>query len=156
MADVSVSYKDSVIAEMDGAGSKTLRTAGTYCEDDVVVAYNSPNESGFFSITTAEVVIGANTVGGGKQAYDYLQGLCDKKMCLAALLDNPQNKDEVIMAVGSAQIDLRYDVYLKGYRFRDGAIQPIAFFDDYLATLREGARYKVWLLDANTTNPAPY
>lgn len=39
MADVSISYKGSVIAEMDDAGSKTLGTGGCYCEGDVTVSY---------------------------------------------------------------------------------------------------------------------
>ena len=39
MADVSIAYKGSVIAEMDEAGSKTLGTGGCYCEGDVTVSY---------------------------------------------------------------------------------------------------------------------
>lgn len=39
MADVNVKYKGETIAELDGTGSKTLKTGGTYCEGDIEVAY---------------------------------------------------------------------------------------------------------------------
>lgn len=39
MADVSISYKGNTIATMDNTGSKTLQTAGTYCEGDISVSY---------------------------------------------------------------------------------------------------------------------
>ena len=42
MADVTVKYKGSTIAEMSGTDAKTLKTAGTYCEDDIIVDY-APN-----------------------------------------------------------------------------------------------------------------
>ena len=39
MADVSISYKGSTVAEINGYGTKTLKTSGKYCEGDVVVTY---------------------------------------------------------------------------------------------------------------------
>lgn len=39
MADVTVKYKGSTIAEMSGTNTKTLKTAGTYCEGDITVDY---------------------------------------------------------------------------------------------------------------------
>ena len=39
MADVTVKYKGSTIAEMSGTDTKTLKTAGTYCEGDITVDY---------------------------------------------------------------------------------------------------------------------
>lgn len=40
MADVTIKYKDSVIAEMDnGKATKTLNTSGCYCEGDVKIDY---------------------------------------------------------------------------------------------------------------------
>ena len=38
MADVTINYKGSKIAEFSG-GSKTLKTAGTYCEGDISVVH---------------------------------------------------------------------------------------------------------------------
>ena len=45
MADVTIKYKDSVIAQMNDAGTKTLKTSGCYCEGDVTVTY-APSSSG--------------------------------------------------------------------------------------------------------------
>lgn len=42
MAEVAIKYKDSVIAEMNESGVKTLNTSGCYCEGDVIVDYK-PN-----------------------------------------------------------------------------------------------------------------
>ena len=42
MANVTIEYKDNVIAEMDDSGSKTLNTSGCYCEGDIVVKH-APN-----------------------------------------------------------------------------------------------------------------
>ena len=39
MSAVEIGYGGGVIATLDGTGSKTLKTAGTYCEKDIVVAY---------------------------------------------------------------------------------------------------------------------
>lgn len=39
MADVTIKYKDNVIAEIDGKGSKTLNTSGCYCEGNVAIEY---------------------------------------------------------------------------------------------------------------------
>ena len=39
MADVTVKYKDTAIAELSDSGTKTLKTAGKYCEGDVIVEY---------------------------------------------------------------------------------------------------------------------
>lgn len=46
MADVTVSYKGSNIATMSASGTKTLETAGTYCEDDIEITYVSPGGGG--------------------------------------------------------------------------------------------------------------
>lgn len=46
MADVTLTYKGSTIAEMNASGSKTLKTAGKYCEDDIGVSYVKPSGGG--------------------------------------------------------------------------------------------------------------
>lgn len=43
MADVSVSYKNSEIATITGSGSKTLNTAGKYCEANIEISYTKPS-----------------------------------------------------------------------------------------------------------------
>lgn len=49
MAGVTIGYKGSTIATIQGSGSKTLLTEGTYCEDDITVDYVA--ESGGGGIT---------------------------------------------------------------------------------------------------------
>lgn len=43
MADVTLSYKGSDILELSNSGSATLKTGGTYCEDDIAVEYVKPS-----------------------------------------------------------------------------------------------------------------
>ena len=42
MADVTLTYKGSTIAELSDTGSKTLNTAGKYCEADIALSYVKP------------------------------------------------------------------------------------------------------------------
>ena len=42
MADVTLTYKGSTIAEMNNTGTKTLKTSGKYCEGDIGVSYVKP------------------------------------------------------------------------------------------------------------------
>lgn len=53
MADVTVSYKGGTIAEMDGSGSKTLKTGGWYCEGDISVEYTPRSRT--YEVTLAHV-----------------------------------------------------------------------------------------------------
>lgn len=43
MADVTLTYKGTTIAELSESGNKTLRTAGKFCEADIGVAYVKPS-----------------------------------------------------------------------------------------------------------------
>ena len=57
MADVTLTYKGTTIAEMNDSGSKTIRTAGKFCEADIGVEYVKPSGGGGVlsgSITPAE------------------------------------------------------------------------------------------------------
>lgn len=42
MADLTIKYKGQPIVEMTDTGTKTLKTAGKYCEDDISVEYAKP------------------------------------------------------------------------------------------------------------------
>ena len=44
MAEVNVKYKDSTIAELNGADTVTLSTEGTYCEGNIEVEYAPERE----------------------------------------------------------------------------------------------------------------
>ena len=46
MADVTLTYKGNTIAEMSDTGTKTLKTAGKYCEGDIGVNYVKPSSGG--------------------------------------------------------------------------------------------------------------
>lgn len=51
MADVSISYKGNTIADMSASGTKTLLTADSYCENNIVVEYTKPTASDLVSGT---------------------------------------------------------------------------------------------------------
>lgn len=46
MADVTLRYKNNVIAELSDSGSKILQTGGKYCEDDIALSYTKPSGGG--------------------------------------------------------------------------------------------------------------
>ena len=46
MADLTIKYKGQPIVEMTDTGTKTLKTAGKYCEDDITVEYAKPAGGG--------------------------------------------------------------------------------------------------------------
>ena len=82
MADVTLTYKGSTIAQMDASGSKTLRTAGKYCEGDIGISYVKPsggggstdNEDAIISRTiTSYVNPRVTTIG--KYAFNFCQNL---------------------------------------------------------------------------------
>ena len=39
MADLTIKFKGQPIVELSESGTKTLKTAGKYCEDDISVEY---------------------------------------------------------------------------------------------------------------------
>ena len=46
MADLTIKYKGQPIVELSESGTKTLKTAGKYCEDDITVEYAKPAGGG--------------------------------------------------------------------------------------------------------------
>lgn len=55
MADVTIQYKGSTIAEMSESGTKTLKTSGKYCENDIYIQYEKA-ESPSGGTTNAKVI----------------------------------------------------------------------------------------------------
>lgn len=45
MADVEIKYKGASIAALNASGTKTLKTAGKYCESDITVSYTKSAET---------------------------------------------------------------------------------------------------------------
>ena len=61
MADLTIKYKGQPILEMTDSGTKTLKTAGKYCEDDISVEYAKPaGGGGGFAETICEVAVNNN------------------------------------------------------------------------------------------------
>ena len=46
MADLTIRFKGNPIVELSESGTKTLKTAGKYCEDDITVEYAKPAGGG--------------------------------------------------------------------------------------------------------------
>ena len=46
MADLTIKFKGQPIVEMTESGTKTLKTAGKYCEGDIAVEYAKPAGGG--------------------------------------------------------------------------------------------------------------
>lgn len=86
MADVTITYKGANIATMDATGSKTLQTAGTYCEGDIGVEY---------------VKAGGSVAAKAVNFRDY-DGTCvysytaDEFAALTAMPDNPDHSHDDI------------------------------------------------------------
>lgn len=45
MADVTVKYKNTTIAEMSAESTKALKTNGKYCEGDIFISYKPPSNN---------------------------------------------------------------------------------------------------------------
>ena len=46
MSDLTIKYKGNPIVELSESGTKTLKTAGKYCEGDISVEYAKPAGGG--------------------------------------------------------------------------------------------------------------
>ena len=46
MADLTIKFKGQPIAELSESGTKTLKTAGKYCDADIIVEYTKPAGGG--------------------------------------------------------------------------------------------------------------
>ena len=46
MADLTIKFKGNPIVELSESGTKTLKTAGKYCEGDITVEYVKPAGGG--------------------------------------------------------------------------------------------------------------
>ena len=55
MSDLTIKYKDQPITELSESGTKTLKTAGKYCEGDIAVEYSKPAGGVDMGITGAAV-----------------------------------------------------------------------------------------------------
>ena len=56
MADLTIKFKGQPIVEMTESGTKTLKTAGKYCEGDISVEYAKPAGGGGALSFTSQAV----------------------------------------------------------------------------------------------------
>ena len=56
MADLTIKFKGQPIVEISESGTKTLKTAGKYCEDDISVEYAKPAGGGGALSFTSQAV----------------------------------------------------------------------------------------------------
>lgn len=72
MADVTLTYKGNTIAELDDSGSKTIRTAGKFCEADIGVEYVKPAGGGADPIHMSQYTLtGDTTIGTFLRSIQY-------------------------------------------------------------------------------------
>ena len=62
MADVTLTYKGNTIAEMSDTGTKTLKTAGKYCEGDIGVNYVKPSSGGTSDELAKKLITGEGII----------------------------------------------------------------------------------------------
>ena len=128
MADVSVKYKGAAIATMDSSGTKTLETAGKYCEGDIVVEYVDPEkptqEKSVTPSETAQEVMPdsgkvLSKVSVGAISGAYVGSAVTRK---AAQTYTPSTADQIIAEgqyLSGAQT-VKGDVNLKPENIKDG------------------------------------
>ena len=56
MADLTIKFKGQPIVEISESGTKTLKTAGKYCEGDITVEYAKPAGGGGALSFTSQAV----------------------------------------------------------------------------------------------------
>lgn len=64
MSDLSIKYKNNEIATLSSSGTKTIKTKGKYCEDNITVVYDRPN-----GLDTSDATATINDLLFGKTAY---------------------------------------------------------------------------------------
>lgn len=170
MADVTINYKGSKIAEMSSSGTKTLKTSGTYCEGDVSVNYvKTPaseirGDTPFLYLTYTDVTIGANTVARASDAFRYLDNLVGWHLCATVLLTNPTIQNQLIMVPGAmtnpdytSSVGTGSYVHMRFvYRYRDGKQQHQPSTNDYAVVLPEGSKYRIWISNIDFSDISPY
>ena len=124
--------------------------------NEILSISGTENVTGFLSLSTVDVTIGANTVGGGLEATQFLNSLAGGYLCAAALLDNPTTQNQLLCIPGAMVNPQDSFLYKIGYRLRDGNIQLAILYNDFTIVLKEGSRYRLWIADINETNSKPY
>ena len=151
MADVEISYKGSKIVEMSASGTKTLGTAGKYCEDDLELKYTSPGGGG---ATLGEKSISANGVYNASS--DSLDGYSKVTVAVPAsavdsgtkqITQNGNGQDVVGYAAVDVAVPNSYSAGDEGKVVSNGAL--VAQTSD---TVTQNDTYDTTLINSLTVN----
>lgn len=114
MADVTLTYKGDTIAELSETGSKTLETAGKYCEDDILLEY--AKSSGLADNVKQTVIIPQSDISVGKTATFETGIILNSKVVVFALskAEFPQPPSSGYLFLSGA-----------GYSARDGGVSNL-------------------------------
>ena len=137
MADVTVTYKGATISEISASGTKTLKTAGKFCEDDITLQYVKPSGGGSYV--------------GGTVAWNQI---CDNDFVNHyAKSGSPtvtKSGDTTTITVGNANSL----IYLNSaYRslFAQSGHKLLVFFNGYDATNKGSSNVKFSVLRSSST-----
>lgn len=114
MADLTIKFKGNTIVEMSESGTKTLKTAGKYCEGDITVEYTkggAPVKQISFTIIQqhddGEITDrGSFTVNSGTTWEAWIG-------------DGRTVNGGLVLEVRSGQVACRNEPYVLGYEGRD-------------------------------------
>ena len=98
MADLTIKFKGQPITELSESGTKTLKTAGKYCEDDIAVEYAKPAGGGGGSGSGQLIVVVYNTNLAGTEfaadkTYDEISAAIESGM--SVVIHRKDNINEV-------------------------------------------------------------
>lgn len=149
MADVEVSYENTLIKSLSATGQAVLHTAGKYCDDDITIDYTKPGgglQGDYLKIYAEEVTIGSNSVTNTQEAQTYLMSLVSNPGTFYAL--SPQDPlTKAYNTIGCVLYVTGQNVP-RGRRYRSGSWGWVNWNQTtYDAKITEGDKYVVWTLE---------
>ena len=158
MADLTINYKGNPIVELSESGTKTLKTAGKYCEGDITVEYAKSAGGGGFAETICEVA-GNNKVSSNWSPSVTAEELIIKKYYYNDVL-LPEIPADVLASYPYAWIRLNsdgntYDLILSPYTwyYSNNLITQNSTYVWYTATIEaSGWVYKTTYTDTGDFN----
>lgn len=147
MADVEVTYENTLIKSLSATGQAVLHTAGKYCDDDITIDYTSPGGGGSgiildcLSVTEEVITIGANTVTNTAEFDTYIKSLMTTP---SALYGFSQNAPVPLTYNNICSMIYRDNNLGQCYRYRSGSWSVIPYRNNtYDAVCIEGTTYTV-------------
>lgn len=160
--DVEITYKGSTIATMTASGTKTLETAGTYCEDDIEVVYTKPTvtlqsksvsprtytqtvtaDSGYDGLN--EVVVNSMPSGSAK---------VPNKSYSPSISISVDDETGEIQAYGSGSYTLAPTVTAGYVSSGTSGTISVSVWDSYQLPVYDGEHHQPPILTISLTNPS--